>query len=189
MLLIAKATVTFSDHGLKASGNRQHTVKPVAGAQQAPEWIRRTDTFALAIKGGQVVELGAHSPTEQVPPTKANLLSVGYSEAEADKIVEDETDKFTRGIYPYRIAPKTEAVDEAPAPGATPKPSLQKLIESGFTAAQAEEIMAKYQAESQIAVPVEPTDEPPADPVEEAGAKTGLQGAGGSSPKRKNSRA
>lgn len=66
-IIVPQQAVCFFD---QATG-QTHNAKPMAGAQEAPEWIRSTETFRHAAKGGTVVEIRAVVIPEDVEPDEA----------------------------------------------------------------------------------------------------------------------
>lgn len=76
-LLVHKQAMTFAD----SNGNQQFTVVPKQGPQNAPDWVRDTETYKAAVKSGFIAEIAVITPQpaqiEEPAKDPADLAEVG----------------------------------------------------------------------------------------------------------------
>jgi hypothetical protein len=104
-------------------------IKHQQGYQDVPAWCAETATFEYAVKGGLIVVIevkqgGVAAAPEPEPensfgrkpdvPTVEYVMSRGYSQEAAEKIVAEEQAKSDEGIWPYGAKLPVDYIPLAP---------------------------------------------------------------------------
>jgi hypothetical protein len=96
-ILAHKQTLAFTNHGkwnnkkkvYEGGGGHTVTIKPKPGIQEAPDWIRGTDTFKQAEAAGIIFEI----QTKKVPEAVAVAQAQAKTESAPFSIQEEPADE------------------------------------------------------------------------------------------------
>ena len=135
-----KQTITILSHKQNIlcidERGKSHQIKHQQGYQEVPAWCADTPTFQYAVKGGLIVVIevkqGGVAAAEPAPepesslarkpdvPTVEFVISRGYSQEVAEKIVAQEQAKSDEGVWPYGTKLPADYIPEAPKESAPP---------------------------------------------------------------------